>query len=218
MRSRRPAALMGPLYRRSRAMRASWRCAYRARRLPDCGDVRGGERVAGGGAGRQGAGLTGKAPSATVHAARIPVIDPPMHIVRRTPSIPRSNLHRFLAAGDTCRPGVVKKREELRTFRMWRKSLSGLVLDKVKETPDRTTDTSGMMPPFGLPALCRFAICHFFDHPSPCPDEHAPSHSISIHHIGHVEKRQLETCPEYDRGHFIGFESHGYSPFAHWDT
>ena len=96
-------------------MRASWRCAYRARRLPDCGDVRGVERparrgadVAGGGAGRQGAGLTGKAPSATVHTARIPVIDPPMHIARRTPSIPRSNLHRFLAAGDTHRPGVVK--------------------------------------------------------------------------------------------------------------
>lgn len=72
------------------------------------------------------------------------------------------------------------------------------------------------MPPFGLPALCRFAIRHFFDHPLPAPDEHAPSHSISIHHIGHVEKRQLETCPEYDRCYFVGVESYEYSPICAW--
>lgn len=53
--------------------------------------------------------------------------------------------------------------------------------------------------------------------PLPVPRRHPPYRSNLNQYIGHVEKRQLETCPEYDKGHFIGFESHGYSPVCAWE-
>lgn len=53
--------------------------------------------------------------------------------------------------------------------------------------------------------------------PLPVPRRHPPYRSNLNQYIGHVEKCQLETCPEYDKGHFIGFESHGYSPVCAWE-
>ena len=53
--------------------------------------------------------------------------------------------------------------------------------------------------------------------PLPVPRRHPPYRSNLNQYIGHVEKRQLETCPEYDKDHFIGFESHGYSPVCAWE-
>lgn len=53
--------------------------------------------------------------------------------------------------------------------------------------------------------------------PLPVPRRHPPYRSNLNQYIGHVEKRQLETYPEYDKGRFIGFESHGYSPVCAWE-